>query len=108
MLTEHGPPGRIEKRLLIMVAVRLEPAQGVGTNGQEKAYIDNISPHGARVISRHPWQVGDVVKLTSLNEGPVSGQVVYCQSLSDERHAIGVHIVGPRIPWSLVERFWGT
>ena len=108
MLTEHGPPGRMEKRLLIMVPVRLEPARGVGTNGQEKAYIDDISPHGARVISRHPWQVGDVVKLTSLNEAPVCGQVVYCQNLSDDRHAIGVHIVGRRIPWSIVERFWGT
>ena len=108
MLSEHGPPGRMEKRLLIMVAVRLEPARGVGNDGQEKAYIDNISPHGARVISRHPWQVGDVVKLTSLYEGPVCGQVVYCQDLLDDRYAIGVHILDRRIPWSIVERFWGT
>lgn len=108
MVSEHGPPGRMEKRLPLMVAVRLEPAQGVGTHGREKAYIDNISPHGARVISRHPWLVGDVVKLTSLNEGPVCGQVVYCQNLSDDRHAIGVHIAGRGIPWPVVERFWGT
>lgn len=108
MVSEHGPPGRMEKRLPLMVAVRLEPARGVGTDGQEKAYIDNISPHGARVISRHSWQVGDVVKLTSPNEGAVCGQVIYCQDLSDDRHAIGVHTLDRRIPWSIVERFWGT
>lgn len=108
MLSEHEPPGRMEKRLPIMAAVRLEPAQGGGTDGQEKAYIDNISPHGARVISRHSWQTGDVVKVTSLDEGSVCGEVVYCQNLPDDRYGIGVHVVDRRIPWSIVERFWGT
>ena len=90
-----------------MVAVLLEREESAGANGQEKTYIDDISPHGARVMTKHPWQAGDVAKLTS-REGPICGQVVYCQKLPDDRYAIGVHVLGRPIPWSIVERFWGT
>lgn len=107
MPLDHSSRGRSEKRLLIMVAVRLERAESLGADGQEKTYIGDVSPHGARVITKHSWQAGDEAKLTS-REGPICGQVVYCQKLPDDRYAIGVHVLERPIPWSIVERFWGT
>ena len=90
-----------------MVAVRLERAESVDADWQEKTYIDDISPHGARVITKHSWQAGDVAKLTS-REGRFVGQVVYCQKLPDDRYAFGVHVLERPLLWSVVERFWGT
>lgn len=91
-----------------MVAVRLECAESAGSDGPEKTYIDDISSHGARVITKHSWQVGDVATLTSLHEGPICGQVVYCQKLPDDRYAIGVRVLDRPIPWSMLSGFGGT
>ena len=107
-MLDDGLSGRIEKRLPLIVVLRLEPAQSADADGQEKTYTDNISPHGARVFSRHPWQAGEVAKLTSLHEGSICGKVVYCEKLPDERYAIGLHILNHPIPWSIVRRFWST
>ena len=98
--------GRKERRLLIMVAVRLQAVQSVDTDEEEQTYTDNISPLGARVFSRHPWQAGEVVKITSLHAGSICGQVVYCQKLPDDRYAIGLHILNRPIPWPIIRRFW--
>lgn len=91
-----------------MVVVRLEPAEGVDADEEEKTYTDNVSPLGVRVFSRQPWQSGQVVKVTSLNEGSICGHVVYCEKLSDGRYAIGLRILNRPIPWSVIQRFWET
>ena len=100
--------GRKEKRLPIMVVVRLEPAQQVDAEEGEKTYTDNVSPHGLRVFSKRPWQAGQVLKLTSSHDGSVCGQVVYCQKLSDDRYALGLHFADHPIPWPVMQRFWET
>lgn len=89
-----------------MLAVRLEPAQGVVADEEEKTFTDNISPFGARVFSKHHWQAGETVKLTSLHEGSICGEVVYCQKLPDDGYAIGLHILDRPIPWPVIRRFW--
>lgn len=96
----------MERRLPLIVVLRLEPAQGDGTDKQEKTYTDNISPRGARVFSTHLWQAGEVVKLTSLQEGSICGQVVYCEKLPDHRYAVGLHILNRPISWPIIRRFW--
>ena len=98
----------MERRLPIIVAVRLVPAQGLDTEEEEKTYTDNISPCGARVFSKHSWETGEIVKLTSLHDGSVCGQVVYCQKLQDDRYALGLHVLDRPIPWSVIGRFWET
>lgn len=108
MLADYATGGRKEKRLPLMVAIRLEPLLGLGNDAQEKTYTDNISPRGARVISRHLWQTGEIAKIASLHEGSICGQVVYCEKLPDDRYAVGVHVLDRPIPWSIVQRFWGT
>jgi hypothetical protein len=102
---EHEPSGRTEKRLPIIVVVRLarcEPGRAVG---EERTFTDNISPHGARVFSKHLWRPGDAVQVTPLNDDSVSGKVVYSQKLSDDRYSIGLKFQGRPVVWSVLQRY---
>jgi len=47
----------MEKRLPIAIVVRLTEAQDQPVNGAELAYTDNVSAHGARVISSRPGKL---------------------------------------------------
>jgi hypothetical protein len=99
--------GRTERRLAIVVVVRLAGAECASTDGGERTYTDNISTGGARVYSVRPWQLGDAVQVIPRNEGPACGKVVYCQTLSDSRHVIGVKFQNRPITWSVVCRYDG-
>jgi hypothetical protein len=102
--------GRVERRLPIIVVVRLAPAERPDTDADqsEKTYTDNISLHGARVISRFPWQPGEMVNVAPLNYDCGCGKVVYCQRLADGRYAFGVNFQDRPITWSILERFDGV
>jgi len=68
--------GRIEKRLPASVPVYLtslrEPRSG------EQTTTENVSPHGARTISKRPWQAGEEALIAPLTgEFPQVGTVVY-------------------------------
>ena len=99
--------GRLERRLPIIVPVRLSRAehQDGNANQNEKTYTDNISLHGARVFSRSHWEPGEMVRLAPLNYKCVCGKVVYCQRLPDDRHAVGVNFQTHAISWSILQRF---
>jgi hypothetical protein len=99
--------GRMERRLPIVVVVRLAQVERTGEDGEERTYTDNISSRGARVYSIRPWQLGDALQLTPRNDGPACGNVVYCQRLADNRYAIGVKFQDCPITWSVVHRFDG-
>ncbi len=101
--------GRIERRLPIIVMVRLAQAALAGTDGEERTYTDNVSTHGARVFSKQPWQSGDEVMVTPVNqESATCGKVVYCQRLADGRYGIGVRFQGPPVTWSALHKYDGT
>ena len=107
MPVDHTVSGRIERRLPIVVIVRLV-AERAGTDGEERTYTDNISAHGARVFSRRPWQLGDKVRVTPVNEeSTVRGKVVYCHRLADDRYGIGVQFRDRPVMWSVVRRYDG-
>ena len=98
LIYEHEQPmqwGRMDRRTAIGVAVRLESAAEPSVG--ETAYIENISNHGARVISEHSWQPRDRLLLASSDIGfrKTVGHVVYCQSLPDGRFAVGLHFDDP-------------
>jgi hypothetical protein len=97
--------GRMQKRLPIIVVVRLTDCPPEGTNSEERTYTDNISPLGARIFSKHAWQPGDAVWVTPLNEDSVCGQVIYCHSLPDNRYGIGVKFQGRPVTWSIIRRY---
>src|SRR5260370_23055336 len=100
MPLDHTLGGRMERRLPIIVVVRLAQAECASTNGDERTYTDNISSRGARVYSARPWQLGDAVQVTPRNEDPACGKVVYCHTLEDGRYAIGVKFQYGPIAWS--------
>jgi len=104
---DHGPSGRMERRLPIIVVLRLAKPDSAGTDGEEKTFTDNISAHGARVFSNHAWQLGDLVRLTPLNEDAACGKVVYCQKLPDDRYGIGVKFQDHLVTWSTLRRYNG-
>jgi hypothetical protein len=91
----------MEKRLPIAIVVRLTHAQDQPVNGAELAYTDNLSAHGARVISSRPWQIGEAAQVTCLkDEITIRGTVVYCQKLLDDRYCIGLNFQDRRVTWS--------
>ncbi len=94
----------MERRLPIIVAIRLAPAQSADNDGEEKTYTDNISAHGARIFSKQAWQPDDVVRITPLNRDVACGKVVYCHRLPDNRYGIGVKIQGSPVAWSTLHK----
>ena len=98
--------GRIERRLPIIVVVRLASAASATTDG-EQTFTDNISPLGARLYSIRPWQHGDAVQVTPRNEEPAYGSVIYCQTLQDGRFVIGVKFQDHTVTWSALRRYDG-
>jgi hypothetical protein len=102
---DYGPGGRAERRLPIIVVVRLAHCEPTGAVGEERTYTDNISPHGARVFSKELWQPGDAVQVSPLNDDSVCGTVVYCQKLPDDRYSLGIQFRGRSVAWSVLQRY---
>ena len=105
MPLDHTLSGRMERRLPIIVVVRLARAENAGTDEEERTYTDNISPRGARVFSTRPWQLGDSVRIAPRDEDPVLGNVVYCQALADGRFVVGVNFRDRPITWAAMHRY---
>jgi hypothetical protein len=98
----------MEKRLPIIVVVRLSRARNLPSKEEERTYTDNISGHGVRVFSRYFWQPGEQVQVTPLNEeSPMLGEVVYCQRLDDDHFGIGLKFQGRPVAWSTLQRYIG-
>src|SRR4029077_19913078 len=86
MPLDRNLDGRHEKRLPIAVVICLTPTSETQGQPEEKTYTDNVSLHGARVVSRRSWQPGDEARVTPLKYGPpASGKVVYCTQLAIDR-----------------------
>lgn len=111
MYWNNNLSGRKEKRLPIIVVVRLSrvPHLPTNENEEERTYTDNISPHGARVISRRCWQLAEQAKVTTVREEfTICGEVVYCQKLEDDRFCVGLKFPESAITWPTLHRYNGT
>ena len=100
--------GRTERRLPIIVVVRLAPVERAAGDAEEKTYTDNISPHGARLFSKQSWRSGEEIRLTANNEEALPGNVIYCHKLEDNRYAVGVKFQANTVAWSIIRRFDGA
>jgi PilZ domain len=108
MPLDHIVSGRMERRLPIVVVVRLAQAERPTSNGEERTYTDNISPHGARIFSKKPWQLGDEVIVTPVNEESTArGSVVYCHRLDNDHYGLGVQFQNRPVVWSALRRYDG-
>lgn len=99
----------MEKRTPIAIVVRLTHAQDQQASEAELTYTDNVSAHGARVVSSSSWQIGEVAQVTSLkDEITISGKVAYCLMLPNNRYSIGLKFKDRRVTWSAYRNYSGT
>lgn len=104
-IAELGIQGRMERRLPIILVVRLAHVVAAEIDEEERTYTGNISPCGARVFSKRPWQPGVLIRIAPINEESVFGRVVYCQRLPDDRYCFGVKFEGGPVTWSIIQRY---
>ena len=104
---DFGSNGRMERRLPIIVVVRLAQGEPAENAREERTFTDNISLHGARLFSGRAWQAGDGVQVTPRNQDAAHGKVVYCQKLPGDRYSIGVKFQDRSVTWSSLQRYDG-
>ena len=99
----------MEKRLPIAVVVHLGQVQNQSADGAELTYTDNISAHGACVVSKRPWRPGEVAEIRSLKEQvTLRGKVVHCRKRSDNRYVVGLTFQGPHGAGSIYRTYAST
>lgn len=91
----------MEKRLPIAIVVHLAQADEHAAQDPEVTYTDNISGHGACVVSVRPWRAGEIAEITSLNDRiTLHGKVVYCHRRGEGRYNVGVSFQDREVTWN--------
>src|SRR5712664_3627201 len=89
---------RLEKRLTMSVPVYL--ASLGEPRARERTLTENISPHGARVISKRSWQSGEESLITLLAGGfQQVARVIYCLPKAGDRFCLGVEFPNRTVKW---------
>ena len=90
--------GRIEKRFPTSVAVYLASLDE--RRARERTLTENVSPHGARVVSRRSWRPGEGSLVTPLTgEFLQVGTVTYCLPKTGNRFSVGVEFADRSVKW---------
>lgn len=98
----------MEKRLPIAMVVNLASADAQGLNCAELTYTNNVSAHGACVVSNRQWQPGEIVDVTSFqDEIAMRGKVVYCSRHGSDQYAIGLNFQNDAAVWSIYLKYAG-
>ncbi len=90
--------GRIEKRFPTSVAVYLASLDE--PRARERTLTENVSPHGARVISQRSWRSGEGSLISPLTgDFPRVGKVIYCVPKAGDRFCLGVEFQDRTVRW---------
>lgn len=90
---------RTEKRQSMSVPVYLGPLED--PRAPERTLTENVSPHGARVLSKRPWQPGEESIVTPLSgKFSLSGRVIYCLPSAGDRFCLGMEFPDRAVSWS--------
>jgi PilZ domain len=90
--------GRIEKRTQMAMSVELFSMQDRSL--LEKTVTENISTHGARVVTQRMLQPQKYVLFSSMgNVNRTQARVVYCQPLAGGRFKVGLYFVETPLNW---------
>jgi PilZ domain len=90
--------GRIEKRSLAVVPVYLVTAEE--PRSSERVFTRNVSPHGARLVSKRLWRPGEEPFLTpTTGESAQPARVVYCHPRSEGGFYVGVQFSERSVQW---------
>ena len=88
----------MEKRLPIAMVVNLTSPRDQAASGAELTYTNNVSAHGACVVSNRQWLPGEIAEVTSFSDQvAMRGKVVYCR-----RHGHGQYLIGLNFQNSVV------
>ena len=92
------PFHRTENRIPMEIGCHLEGNRQVP--GAESTFTENVSSHGARVVSVRRWEPDDRLIFTARNgEFRSSARVAYCQPLQGDGFAIGVEFLDAKGRW---------
>ncbi len=90
--------GRIEKRLPVSVPVYLAHLNEL--RAREETVTENVSPHGARVISKRFWRPGEEALIARrTGEFLQVGRVVYSEQKTEGRVCLGVEFLDRSVNW---------
>ena len=90
--------GRIEKRSATVLPVHLAATKE--PRASEKAATRNISPHGARLVTKRLWKPGEEPLLTPFTgEFPQLARVVYCQPRPSGGFYVGIRFSDRAVRW---------
>ena len=90
--------GRSEKR--VARTVRVEVCLEDEAKRNERLLTENVSAHGARVVSSNPWKLNDRLNLWSLpGDFRARARVVYCEPLGRNSFAIGLQLLASTGEW---------
>jgi hypothetical protein len=89
---------RIEKRLPAMIPVFL--ARLRDPRNRELTATENISPHGARIISKRSWRPGEGSIITRTVGGfAQAGRVIYCLPIAGFGFCLGIEFPDRAVNW---------
>jgi hypothetical protein len=72
--------------------------------GTETTFTENVSPHGARVLSNRRWNTGDRLTISTLTGAfRAIARVAYCQTIAHSGFAVGLEFVEPSGNWVIAE-----
>jgi len=90
------------------MVVNLAPAHVQGGICAELTYTNNVSAHGACVVSNRQWQSGEIVNVASFpDEIGMRGKVVYCHRHGSDQYAIGLNFQNDAEVWSTYLKYAG-
>jgi hypothetical protein len=94
----HASTSRIERRIARAVAVQLSTI--AASRPVETTFTENVSAHGARVVTTQRWEPGECVLLKSLRgDFQSQARVVYCKLLSSSAFAVGLDLFSSTGEW---------
>jgi hypothetical protein len=90
---------RLEDRLPLTVRVDL-CSLDVRQRAQE-CVTENVSTHGARIVSSRPWKRNDRLNVHSLpGDFRARARVIYCEPLGTNSFAIGLQLLAAAGNWN--------
>jgi len=100
MPVAHGLNGRMNKRVAIAIVVHLARIQDGPEDTPELTHTENVSAHGACVVSRRPWHRGELAQVTSFGEQiRLRAKVIHCRRFSADRYVVGLTVQGHEVTW---------
>jgi hypothetical protein len=90
--------GRTEKRISKAIPLYLVSLKDPRT--AERVLTRDVSPHGARVLTKLRWQSGETQRIVSLSgQSQFSARVVYCRPGGGKYFSVGLQFQEAPVNW---------